>query len=220
MACLPGQGTFQCARTDQACAPLARGIDGFCEPVCGSDADCGGGRICDFSTGYCTDPKSSKGAPIGTVCGTGSALEKSGGHCDGFCLSIATSATATISICSGACVLGELGCGTRVTSSGTGIPGEGVCAIPLSPFPGAFDLGYCAESCACDSECPGGTICWKYLTKPISGLKDGACVPPMLFGNTLPGTSCGDAGTDGGSPKRDAGDAGPKSRDAGGTSRD
>lgn len=214
LSCLPGQfpQAYKCGgRADLACYPLSSSL-GFCTPTCSTDADCGS-RKCDLGSGYCTDPKPA-GAPMGTPCGPGSALEAKGGKCDGFCLDASPSPNGPpLMFCSGQCVLGEFGCGTRLNASGVAVPGPGVCAIPQSPASSTSDSAFCAQACDCDGDClDPDTVCAKYADPPIPGLKYGACIPPTLFGVPFQGKACSDSGTDAGTRKPDAGSV----RDAGG----
>lgn len=213
-SCFPGQvpASFKCgARTDLACAPLASGV-GFCSPLCSSDAECGS-RICDLRSGYCQDAPSGS-APMGTPCGPGSALDKAGGQCAGTCVSVPKPGSSTpLSYCSGLCTLGGVGCGSRLTSSNTIIPGAGVCALSPSSFSGAGDVGFCAQACDCDGDClHPETVCAKFPGTALPGQRYGACLP-IFFGTPLQGRPCGDSGpgpgpTDAGSPGDASGETG------------
>ncbi len=138
-------------RTDLACWSTAvLGIQpfsissrqqGFCQPACGSDADCPG-RYCDLVSGTCRD-EPSQGAPIGAACGV------DGDCAGGACLRPIGGA----SYCSALCAFGALGCGFPEGAANR----EAACAAPLLSEGGAReglgDVGSCFELCDQAGDC-------------------------------------------------------------------
>jgi hypothetical protein len=168
--------------------------EGFCQPVCGGDFDCGS-RVCDYALGVCVDPDTTAGLlPIGSECDP----EADSRQCTGACLSFSED----YAVCSGFCNLGELGCGTDPASSD---PLQAVCLLPVGD-PNVYDFGdagFCVELCDCDDECGHpDAICDAFPSRTVQQVgRLGVCVPLDFssnpdagFGILCDGSSRPDAG--------------------------
>jgi hypothetical protein len=174
----PADGEQKClGRSDVACwsyatlfgtpeDPLVR-ERGLCLPQCGSDEECGGGRVCDgsFRLARCRDQRTAQGAAIGEPCTT---FDDCAGR---FCRELPGGGGA----CSASCTLGsESSCGFGVNASVR----EAACVLPYewaqgSSF-GPGDVGSCAELCDTSADCAqAGFEC-----EPTSGVQGraGACI--------------------------------------------
>ena len=152
LSCTAGASAFKFSddvclgRRDVACSPLG---DGWgepvtaCRPLCGSDADCDGGRYCDMGTGACVD-----GKPTGKRLGKPCNPQELPDPCAGLCLE---------SFCAGYCVMGTEGmpgaCGSPVDGVQTG-----ACLYNLETnnnftSEGYGDMAVCAPLCDCTGDC-------------------------------------------------------------------
>ncbi len=141
-ACEVGSSATEChGRGDTACDDVS--IDtGFCRPMCGSDADCGG-RHCDVGTGACFD-QAFGGDPIGAKCDPDAEVSTCA---SGICLPV----TDTFASCSGLCNLSQVGCGSDDATPED--PGAPFCRFGTVADSGPQDLGLCSQRCDCDDDC-------------------------------------------------------------------
>jgi hypothetical protein len=118
--------------------------------MCSQDSDCAP-RKCDLGNNVCVDT-----APPGDRIGAHCTADAAGNsNCAGFCLTIGpASGTPIASICTSACVAGELGaCGWVGQGASLGGGVHGVCALGSGNIaPG--DVGFCAAECDSVSDCP------------------------------------------------------------------
>jgi hypothetical protein len=152
--------------------------DGWCLPLCGSDADCGG-RTCNLTTGLCSDTPS-EGLPIGALCNP---TESPAVCAGGFCLPVSD----TEGVCAAACRLSSLtpgavsGCGYGTAAD----PREAACLLPYAGIStqdseGLGDIGICLELCDVPEDC--GQPGWRCIVE--AGLNEllgrpGYCLPPL-----------------------------------------
>jgi len=140
---------------------------GYCAPSCGSDADCKG-RKCDLASGYCADTTTGTGVlPLGAACDPNLMPD----HCTGACVTF----LGGLSLCSGLCSLGTIGCDQSQSSPTPSV----ACDIPSSTTATTGDSGYCGPLCDCDADClyPG------FVCEPLPQVaqaygREGQCVPP------------------------------------------
>lgn len=135
-------------RGDVACESLDDG-EGFCRPMCRSDADCGAERRCDLRLGVCVpDPTEVTELALGAVCSTAGAGEPVAADCAGVCLG----SEGMDGLCTTRCKFGTVEpCSAADTLSA---------CLFTSPGGSLGDVGYCAKLCDCDDDCPGpGTAC-------------------------------------------------------------
>jgi hypothetical protein len=177
----PVMGENKCLnRTDVVCFSEAAGgmaftgqrQDGYCTPLCGSDADCPSGRFCHRQGGVCT-PFPSPGAESGSRCELDS-------DCDG---QMCENRVNGVGICTAPCVLGSLaGCGYAEDAPVRDV----ACLTPLVAAgrfsEGVGDLGLCRELCDVDTDCSraaDGLVC-KTLNAGASEFfgRPGACAAP------------------------------------------
>ena len=123
-------GTF-CYRG--ACRELA------CGPRCNADQDCGAGRHCNPFTGLC-DVEAAEPVPVGADCPNDETSTVCGG---GNCLELSDANGARVKrVCTQSCTIGQ-----------TCAEGTGACIMPRFQTFAVGDVGYCAQSCNCDSDC-------------------------------------------------------------------
>ncbi len=139
----PCTATDECA-TDELCNDGTCGtMVTACLPQCGSDADCGSGRYCDFYSGLCST-QVLPGAPINSTCNPDATTQE----CNGIC---GPSVDGTTGTCTAFCNVGSVyGCGW----DGTGVA-DAACLYPtlIAPDPGAGDVGLCGALCDCNDDC-------------------------------------------------------------------
>lgn len=120
--------------------PFAR-QQGFCQPACGSDADCPGG-FCDLLSGNCADEP-----PAGAAIGAGCAVDA---DCRG---GVCATPIGGASFCTASCVYGTLGCGFGDSDTER----DAVCAAPYLAAGGSSeglgDVGSCLETCDATTPC-------------------------------------------------------------------
>lgn len=169
-------------RPDLACVSgAAQGLElvsserqeGYCGPLCGSDSDCGEGRVCHRAAGLCT-ASPAPGEPIGSRCNVDR-------DCDGD--SCEDRDAENIGVCTALCVLGSLdGCGYAADAN----PREAACLTPLVAAgrfsEGSGDVGLCRELCDVAADCQRageGWIC-SPLTEALASFvgRSGACAAP------------------------------------------
>lgn len=191
--CTPGstgQTLTQCQeRFDMACQESTSNPNaGYCQPICGSDADCGT-RKCDFETGLCADQVTGT-LPIGSACDK----DATDDPCIGFCIGVTGIADADVSnfgFCSGACALGDptLGCGNDLSAAP-----KNLCIYASSSNAGVGDVGLCAQACDCNDDCLNkDMICDPFGSANLEQITQhaGACsVPYDSTGKPLPGIPC------------------------------
>lgn len=180
----PIEGENKCLeRSDVACNSLAAagqerflGIRqaGFCRPLCASDAECPGTRVCHPSGGMCVDAEDdASGLEIGASCAVNDDCRSS------LCEEVAND----LRICSQLCVLGQSG-GCGFTEDAEARNAACLTArIKANRFSeGVGDLGLCREICRADSDCQHadeGWVCRDLRSDAAEffGVA-GACVPP------------------------------------------
>jgi hypothetical protein len=137
-------------RTDAACLVLESGA-AACEPICTSNADCGG-RTCDVTSGYCVTSLP-PGSPIGAPCSAGGA-DTCRGH---ICLPLVDPGASTSpvpGVCSGLCRYGQLaGCGYTQGAVSTAGGVVGGCLVPDQENATVGDLGFCGQLCDSADQC-------------------------------------------------------------------
>lgn len=183
-----------------ACAPIGQAgtTDGFCRPVCASDADCASGS-CDPKRGVCVttpiadrtfglacEPSAAEGGAGGATsnesdAGAGGVENDAGASsstsnvvCDGQCVTLNGSS----SVCSRRCVFGN----TSECAPASGGQRRGACAF-VTPGGSIGDLGYCAELCDCKDDCIDPTFtCDAFDDKNLENAfgRKGACTPPDI----------------------------------------
>jgi hypothetical protein len=120
--------------------PFAR-QQGFCQPACGSDADCPEG-FCDLPSGNCVDEP-----PAGAAIGAGCAVDA---DCRG---GVCATPVGGASFCTASCVYGTLGCGFADSDTER----DAVCAAPYLTAGGSSeglgDVGSCLETCDATTPC-------------------------------------------------------------------
>jgi hypothetical protein len=123
-------------RDDAACMDSFEGRH-YCRPLCGSDSQCPGARVCDLSLGVCVDAPRT-GLPLGAACFV------DGTECAGTCVLVEGGGD-TRGICTAGCVLG----GSLDECGGT--LADGLCAYGAGG--GAGDYGFCAAPCDSHDDC-------------------------------------------------------------------
>jgi hypothetical protein len=180
----PEPGEAKCLnRSDLVClSPAAGGgapfdgtrQQGYCEPLCGSDADCPAGRSCHAQGKVCTLGQF-PGKPIGASCSLES--DCSGYECEG-------RNAQGVGVCTAPCVLGALsGCGFARDDAERGA----ACLTPVvaagrfSEGPG--DRGFCGELCDAAEDCEQAAAGW--ICAPLTAEaakffgRGGGCIPPQ-----------------------------------------
>jgi uncharacterized protein (TIGR03382 family) len=154
LACRVGRAD---CREGYTCFPQDEGSP-VCLPICGSDADCGGGSICRTCDGTCM-ALGAPGASIGdrcdsdAQCGTGQECTRFGGGDMGVCTQRCESdctACPTGSTCHRVGPAGERYCLQDCTA--------GTCASGLQCAPLESGAG-CHPPCSTDTQCPVGNRC-------------------------------------------------------------
>lgn len=182
----PASGENKCFnRPDVVCNSLAAAgqqtflgtrQDGFCRPLCASDAECPGERICHPSGGMCVEPESAAtGLDIGAFCSVNADCKSA------FCENVAPG----LSLCAQLCVLGQSG-GCGFAEDATNRTASCLTArVKVNRFSeGEGDLGLCREVCNADEDCQHQAEGW--LCENLSTLASdffgvvGACVPPPV----------------------------------------
>ncbi len=144
---------------------------GYCRPLCGSDADCPGNRICHPRVGFCVELELEPKGEIGDACSV-----------DEDCQSNLCDIVGPLGVCSQLCVLGQVG-GCGYAASDSERPAACLNAfVQQSRFAeGIGDLGMCREVCDVDADCRQVDAGW--ACRPLSaGAADffgrpGACMP-------------------------------------------
>ena len=169
--CRPG---YTCQVTSAQGAPM---MEGYCIPVCGTDAECGGTSQCDPYTGRCVPHGmvSTNGAVTGAMCADNSAC-RSGqcrmamengrltGFVNGYCESLCRIPT---------------GYNTSNYFTGDTLP-QGTCAgsavcVPGGSEQGVNDLGVCLAACTSGADCRPGYTC--HQTIQGHTFTNGYCLP-------------------------------------------
>ncbi len=189
--CRPG---YSC----QVVTTLSTGASaGYCFPVCGTDAECGGGAQCDPYTGRCVPQGMvpTTGGDTGDPCTTDAAcrgnncVNDSGtnGYLDGYCISLCRIPSGYNS--------SDFYSGDTLPSGTCG--GSNSVCIPYGSQYGENDLGICLEACSSAADCRPGFEC----TQTVSGrtFTNGWCDPIDCVasgaGSCPAGTTC-HTGTD------------------------
>jgi hypothetical protein len=149
---------------------------GLCIPVCSSDAQCGGGTVCDPFTARCVAPGSvSTGAVTGepcasnAACASGACVPEANGFLGGYCIAN--------------CAL-PAGWNTNTFFDGPSLPNGG-CAGDAVCFPNGSitprDLGVCLDQCTSDGDCRDGYECRRQFQLrqggPTFSYENGVCLP-------------------------------------------
>jgi hypothetical protein len=176
-------------RLNQVCGALldASGnpVDSACQPMCGSDSDCGG-RLCDFRTGMCMDALSGT-LPIGSPCDANASTDL----CNGFCTNFYAGGAPQYGACFGACSLNSygVGCGVDLLSQP---PYDTSCLAPSTAASG--DQGLCFQLCDCNGDCRNTAfVCrpWADQASIDATGKQGYCRGPVDdAGLTVPSLQC------------------------------
>ncbi len=143
-------------RDDLVCVPIQGGA-ALCIPMCGSDADCGDGRGCDYRAGVCVDTPR-LGMTFGTgpceVDDEGSPEDEDG--CQGFCLAFEAEQNQAMHLCSALCSWG----GDLETTGDCGGPAKGLCAYQsivqvgeTTVYSQLGDVAFCTGSCVDHGTC-------------------------------------------------------------------
>jgi len=162
-----------------ACAPLPSGSgnDGFCRPLCASNADCattadGPARACDVRSGVCVNAPGNVDVALGRTCDPRTSVP-----CQGECIPLTGSGAGT-SICSHACVIGvPSDCGESTTDAFAGA------CLETPAGRSAGDIGYCRKLCNCPEECGAPDLVCVGFDNPDYQLgfkRYGVCTPDSL----------------------------------------
>jgi hypothetical protein len=119
----------------------------YCNPVCGTDADCGGGLRCEKYWNLCvsTPPQSGK-IPHGTYCGDVFSDAGAQDNCEGYCIEYGDGKVCS-HFCTMDCVFGRADtCGMEQN------PPKGGCVISSLTL-GTGDLGNCLQYCDTVADC-------------------------------------------------------------------
>ncbi len=172
--CLNGR---DCRDDSYSCVADALPSGGICIPICSSDAQCGGGAVCDPHTSRCVAPGGvATGAVTGEpcasneACASGACIPEANGFTGGYCIAN--------------CVLPP-GWNTNTFFDGASLPSGG-CADSAICFPnGSFaarDLGVCLHQCASADDCRDGYECRQSFQLQQGGpsftYDNGVCLPP------------------------------------------
>jgi hypothetical protein len=158
-------------RADVACEALSDDAptDGFCRPLCASDADCED-RSCDVRTGACVDAPSVPDTELGRKC----SRERGADGCSGLCVSLSDDYNA----CGHRCAFGQPGDCAPLQSAAP----RGGCLF-TSPMGTIGDIGFCAELCDCAVDCSHpDAICDGFTDPELARVfgRAGVCTPPEL----------------------------------------
>jgi hypothetical protein len=166
-------------RPDVACVNFGADPTGnpvaACYPLCSQDSQCPSGRRCDPNSAMCVDTLP-PGDPFGAHCTSNP--DAGTDTCQGLCLALGNGTSQIASICTKACVLGELqqcdwvGAGMSLAGNTHGVCVYGVAAAR----PG--DLGFCAQLCDtaanCSDQTDPGVTC-DMTNIPVDVVGHGAC---------------------------------------------
>ncbi len=133
-------------RKELICWPLLQSDETrICSPWCNNDEQCPEGRVCDSFVGLCSEYAEGGGLELGEVCDP-----KAADPCRaGFCQPLEESG-----VCTAYCRRGTFPqCDSDDELS--------LCAwvLPGDEAAGPADVGLCASTCACDSDCTAGLHC-------------------------------------------------------------
>jgi hypothetical protein len=180
-SCTLGQGTaFKCYGVPSvACAPhpSGSGSEGFCRPLCASNADCatttdGPPRVCNVRSGVCVNAPGNGDVNLGRTCNALTSI-----YCYGECIPLGGAGSAT-SICSHRCAIdAAVDCGESTNDAF-----DGAC-LEAPVGRGAGDVGYCRKLCDCPEDCGGADLVCVAFDNPDhqSGFKrSGVCTPDSL----------------------------------------
>lgn len=149
--CTLGSASACGNRPDLACWPIEEAFGPTakraCLPTCNHDDLCPAGTVCDGYVNLCSKTAPSGGQPLGSACNP-AALNNL--CAEGMCIELDGGG-----VCSGYCRRGTFPqCGD--------LSGEdSICGwvFPGDEDAGQADIGMCASTCACDSDCVPGTHC-------------------------------------------------------------
>jgi hypothetical protein len=169
-------------RQDVACEPVNQAETLFaCIPICVTDADCGGTRKCEASSGLCVDtPMAGKTVGSGCTVTRGMSNNECAG---GLCLpieAIPDGGTTTPGVCTALCRLGtQEACGYRITGIDAGPP-MGACVLPWGDTGyNTGDLGLCLQLCDGANDCSYKAANWTCRTDiTLRGFGHSVCLVP------------------------------------------
>lgn len=146
-----------CWPIEQASGPTARRA---CLPTCNHDELCPAGTVCDGYVNLCSNTAPAGGQPLGSACNPAA----SNVCAEGLCIELDGGG-----VCSAYC--------RRGTFPQCGDPSgeDSICGwvFPGDEEAGQADIGMCASTCACDSDCVVGTRCVLHADRagmPLPGL--------------------------------------------------
>jgi hypothetical protein len=146
--CTEGQSTACHGRQNAACFGLVstdtqEPVGNACIPLCSNDGQCAP-MVCDGESGFCSDVADPGTLPIGSSCDANSLVDQCA---NGFCAEFDDAGNA---FCTAYC-RGAVSCGWAGPTSNTSP--AALCALTAAATPGVADLGFCAATCRCNSEC-------------------------------------------------------------------
>lgn len=175
--CVPAcRNGADCPRAGYTCfGEVPPSGDGYCASVCRSDAECGGGAVCNLDSGLCQAPPLPTLAPFNAECGSDADCNSD------FCVeevdAAGTPSGWVLGGCLAPCIL-PAGFNTDTFYSGdtlptAGCPGGGTCIPANGDAEG--DLGSCYPSCTADADCREGYACLSTISDHT--FTSGICVP-------------------------------------------
>lgn len=185
--CVPAcRNGADCPRPPYTCfGGIAPSGDGYCMSICHSDAECGGGAVCNLDSGECVV------APVPSLAAYYAECAADADCTSDFCVEEVNAAgTPTgwaLGACLSPCIVPAGYNSTNYFDGDTlpngGCPGGGSCLPAGGNAEG--DLGTCYPTCDADTDCREGYGC-EFILGDHTFLR-GVCLPRDCRGTTCPG---------------------------------